>query len=112
MLMTDQEVFNTVWNHIIQQGKPSLDKFGSCLYRGENGEMCAAGVLLPEDYVEEGTPADEIPYIVENFNVKLVQKLQDSHDRFADFEGQVFVENFKESARKVAKDFKLTVPKE
>lgn len=43
-----QETFDIVVKHLLTQNrKCSVD--GSCLYRGPNGDRCAAGVLIPDD---------------------------------------------------------------
>ena len=51
---TLQEVFNIVSAHLLTQIKRSIaqfpdKKYPSCVYRGENGMKCAAGVLIPDD---------------------------------------------------------------
>ena len=54
--MTEQEVFNKVWDHIITQGKPSLSGEGKCRYRGPNGLKCAAGIFLTDEQSGPMTP--------------------------------------------------------
>jgi hypothetical protein len=45
-----QEIFDIVYLHLMAQGKPSMSKDNKmCCYRGEDGTMCAAGVLIPDD---------------------------------------------------------------
>ena len=46
---TLQELFNIVSIHLLNQGKMSLNADGFCSYRGENGLMCAAGILIPDE---------------------------------------------------------------
>lgn len=47
--MTDQEVFNRVALHLLQQNHRSADALGTCSYRGEEGRRCAVGCLIPDD---------------------------------------------------------------
>lgn len=46
-----QAVFNTVAEHLLRQGRKSLDNF-ACAYRGENGAKCAVGVVIPDTLYE------------------------------------------------------------
>ena len=49
-----QEVFEKVSRHLFAQMACSTTAEGSCAYRGSGpGEMCAAGVLLPDNEVNE-----------------------------------------------------------
>ena len=117
--MTEQEVFNKVWDHIITQGKQSLDDRGKCRYRGPNGLKCAAGIFLTDKQAEEldavgetwGAAVQTFPELT-MFPRYLIQKLQSCHDSASiwdddDFE---FLKVFKEKARSVAREFNLTVP--
>jgi hypothetical protein len=56
--MTKQEIFNKVYAHLLKQGVKSemllcaenpVVKVMQCAYRGENGTMCAAGCLIPDE---------------------------------------------------------------
>ncbi len=58
MALDRQEAFNKVWDWFVVQKKPASIKPGSplykrleCLYRGPNGEKCAVGVLIPDDFL-------------------------------------------------------------
>jgi len=46
--MDNQEVYDKVKAHLFSQNRKSLDANGKCAYRGENGAMCAVGVLIPD----------------------------------------------------------------
>lgn len=52
--MTKQEIFNTVCEHLVQQGGrstvPNSSGYMQCAYRGEDGRKCAAGVLLKDEH--------------------------------------------------------------
>jgi hypothetical protein len=117
--MTEQEVFNKVWDHIITQGNPSVNKDGNCLYRGPNGLKCAAGILLTDEQAVESDKVganwsmvlDDYPELrgLPNF---LINDLQLCHDNVACYSYEDFVEDFKERARFVAEKYKLTTPEE
>jgi hypothetical protein len=119
--MTEQEVFNKVWDHIITQGKPSLSDKGMCRYRGSNGLQCAAGIFLTDEQAKElddmGAPwttaAVTFPELT-RFPRYLIQDLQSCHDKASiwDDDEAEFLKVFKDDARKVAKKFNLTVPEE
>lgn len=46
--MTPQEIFDTVYKHLVTQGKRSHED-GYCKYRNPEGLKCAVGCLIPDD---------------------------------------------------------------
>ena len=108
--MTDQEIFDKVWAHIIAQGVPSMNGEGRCLYRGPNGTKCAAGIFLPDDArVWEGFPWDELPHgELGTPDNDIIQDLQYCHDGASDTDD--FLADFKRRARKVAAEYNVEVP--
>jgi hypothetical protein len=46
--MNKQEVYNKVRDHLLKQNAKSKND-NSCAYRGDNGMMCAAGCLIPDE---------------------------------------------------------------
>jgi hypothetical protein len=51
--MTDQEIFDKVSAHLLQQNKPAMED-DSCRYRTSDGLSCAVGCLIaPEVYSED-----------------------------------------------------------
>jgi hypothetical protein len=49
-----QMIFNTVYTHLMLQGRSSVSATGHCKYRGPNGTKCAVGFLIPDSkYIEE-----------------------------------------------------------
>lgn len=49
--MTLQEVFDKVARHLLTQGQRSiLRETGRCAYRGDEGCMCAVGVLIADEH--------------------------------------------------------------
>lgn len=55
--MNTQEIFNTVATHLLTQNArsmgtaPQMEGRG-CLYRGENGRMCAVGCLIKDEFYD------------------------------------------------------------
>lgn len=97
-MIPQQETFDIVVNHLRQQGEKGVDEsLGTCVYRGPNGLMCAAGVLIRDDQyssdmegwgVTSGSSSDKryelskAGKIVEEngHDIKLVIELQNIHD--------------------------------
>ena len=53
-LHTEQQVFDYIAHHLLEQQEHSLNADGECVYHSEDGLKCAAGCLIPdEDYCEE-----------------------------------------------------------
>lgn len=49
--MTDQELFDKTVRHLHRQGHRSVDDVrGECAYRGDDGDMCAAGVHISDEH--------------------------------------------------------------
>lgn len=86
--MQPQEIFDKVVDHLFTQGEPAMGTNTlSCLYRGENGQMCAVGCLIPDDlydvYMEGYGVGDlldtyTLPDLVGNYT--LLSRLQRLHD--------------------------------
>ena len=93
--MNKQEIFDKVASHLITQGvqaKIITDQLlghTSCVYRGPNGTMCAAGCLIPDEEYHmhfEGLPwgnlEDKIPSLASlpGSHHELIVSLQRLHD--------------------------------
>ena len=85
--MNNQEVYDKVKEHLLSQNLRSINPIGECLYRGENGAMCAVGVLIPDDmyyssFESQSCDSEAIRYVLNKFkiDVKFVCKLQIIHD--------------------------------
>lgn len=48
-MITNQEIFDRVADHLIKQGKPARDRTG-CRYRGPGGTQCALGCLIKDEF--------------------------------------------------------------
>ena len=56
-----QKMFETMVNHLARQNSRSVDAYNTCMYRGEDGRMCAVGCLISDeayDPIFETTPAN------------------------------------------------------
>lgn len=49
----NQAIFDTVVNHLRKQKVQSLDDEGRCVYRGNNGAMCAVGCLIKDEFYDK-----------------------------------------------------------
>ena len=115
--MTDQEIFDQVWDWFIVKGNPrALEQdpssiVAACRYRTRDGRKCAFGVLIPDDKYTpkmEGLPGYEvIAEFLPEFrpNRDLIIALQTAHDG----KGQA---NLEREFRGIAQEFGLRVPGE
>lgn len=88
--MTRQEIFNTVADHLLAQGRPAM-RIGTkmCAYRSADGATCAVGCLIPDTHYTpemEGTDFlglvsryDDLPDYFYT-NTSLFTDLQQIHD--------------------------------
>lgn len=103
--MTPQEVFNTVAEHLFQQGKQAGEykeeeiRDGEyapsfkCLYRGPEGTKCAAGFLIPDELYSPTMENRSIHDVLESYpklfellgrNKALLSELQSIHDGYSE----------------------------
>lgn len=86
--MTMQETFDTVVNHLRQQGCKAMEGT-ACQYRGINNTKCAVGCLIPDhEYIAdfEGWSVrydDGLRLLMMRFghNISLLEALQRTHDK-------------------------------
>jgi len=85
--MDNQEVYDKVKAHLLSQGRKSLNANGQCAYRGENGAMCAVGVLIPDSMYSrsmEGAACNavELRDVLDNLGInrEFARRLQQIHD--------------------------------
>jgi hypothetical protein len=85
-----QMIFNTVYTHLIKQGGPSTIR-GACMYRGQNGRMCAVGFMIPDDVYEENMEGTNALSLIAHTpklahltpHMMLLRKMQQIHDTYA-----------------------------
>lgn len=113
--MEAQEIFDTVVRHLFNQGHAALDN-GRCRYRAANGDKCAAGVLITDEYYDpkmEGRPfwllksEFKLPDWLKN-NSDLVEDLQDVHDYLKHPAEQFNLDKLEKLLQTVAKNYGLT----
>lgn len=94
MTKTNQEIFDTVADHLLKQGKRSQSVLNGrevCMYRGDGGLMCAIGCLILDDLYDvamEGDgvehvlsfPGDPLGFVPTFEQVALLRRLQYIHD--------------------------------
>lgn len=109
-----QEIFNRAVGGVVAQGKPSVNNYGLCHYRTEDGLKCAVGQLIPDD---EYDPEFDIRATTTNYRVvshiadklgaspEFLLDLQDAHD--ASHRDHNFVESFIDAANRVARKYDL-----
>ena len=100
---TNQGAFNAVVRHLAKMTKGrSLNENGACSYRGRDGNMCAVGALITDDYLarcRDRQDDSSIRSLVENeqinignVDVDLLQALQNTHDISASWHGARFTD--------------------
>lgn len=115
---TNQDIFNTVWNHfIVGDGQPSIFR-AKCLYRGPKGTKCAVGLLISD---EKYSPEMEnmslsllSGFLGLSEHDNLLHALQDAHDcaaRTPYRTPELFKRYMRAGLKGIALDFNLETPK-
>jgi len=107
--MTNQQIFNKVAKHLIEQNRKSF--YGSCKYK-YGSLKCAIGCLIPDNVYNkkfEGLTVRKLfAFEKERMkecgltwrNIKLLDGLQDIHDQYE-------VESWSEELKDTAREFRL-----
>jgi len=89
MIMTAQEILNTIAQHLIKQGQKSWDLTGlTCRYHTKEGLSCAAGCLLSDDEYSpemEGKRVEVIWHMLPKRllpHLSMIRDCQSIHDAF------------------------------
>lgn len=88
--VSPEKVKSFVLEKLLEQGHPSFAGT-TCLYRGNGGDKCAAGHLLPDkDYDCFSMEAQTIDSVIHNLGIKMskdkekfIMSLQSAHDSIA-----------------------------
>lgn len=119
--MNKQEIFDTVYKALLEQGEPSVNN-GVCAYRGANGNKCAVGHMISDDLYDpefEGFGLELIPEHIINHIVgsvdeyeyvertSLLHKLQKAHDKQMRLYG---LDEWKKRMKEIANEFNLVFP--
>ena len=86
-MLSDQELFDKVVNHLRVQGCKALEN-EHCKYRTASGLKCAAGCLIPDDMYKPSMEGMNIIGVIQNnpnledviSNPGLISRLQFIHD--------------------------------
>ena len=109
--MTNQEVFDTVVQHLAQQKQPAVEgNRSSCYYRTSTGLKCPVGCLIPdEEYQEAFETLEFMTHEVisacpslKTLSETLLIQLQNAHDERAHNAASLQAE-----LRNIARDFFL-----
>ena len=108
--MTEQEIFNTVCDHLMKQGEHSMN-YNGCAYRGLKGQKCAVGCLITDDEYSVGMEGSDVERLFDRGDLpsrlkphaELLVRLQIIHDGGA-------VPNWPTHLRMLAAKRNLTVP--
>ena len=117
---TDQEIFDHGLNHILKQGKASVDG-EACKYRDTVGNSCIIGGMIGDEFYDESFEGKPIGILINyntifqramrEFNIEirfdsigLLRDMQDCHDRAGVYEFDDFIPAFKRRMAKIAKD--------
>lgn len=71
--MNEQEIFDTVVNHLANQKRRSMaifvhgeEEINTCAYRGKNGDMCAVGCLIKDEDYDPEMEAKSVDNLISN----------------------------------------------
>ena len=100
--MNAQEIYNPVRDHLLKQGarSVSVNGYGGCEYRSDDGLKCAVGCLIPDEMYStrlegRGVRSEEVIRVLKNAGVldgivysgrgderlNMLDELQNIHDR-------------------------------
>lgn len=126
-MLTDQQIFDKVWQHfVVERGPWSVNRYGTCQYRGPRGQKCAVGVLIPDDMYQPSMERIEVGDLVfyhqfqavvdyldttNERRAKLLQDLQKAHDEGPyEYTDASFTQAMQDRLMLIAHSYGLTVP--
>ena len=111
--MNAQEIYETVVNHLRQQGERSVGPDGTCLYRSGNGLKCAIGILISDEVYKPEMEEKDLLVLLDQDTINLgpvreeltkhfsmLKEFQKAHDCS-------YPSNWEEDFKKIAKLFAL-----
>jgi hypothetical protein len=127
--MSKQELFNTVFSHLWEQGKSSVKGEGThsydCLYMSSDGLKCAVGCLISDEYYDESIESHNVTDVkvlhaverslnrrVSDAELTLLDNLQKVHDDLVPYNDSpnVWKNIYLMSMYEVANRYDLTLP--
>jgi hypothetical protein len=125
MSMSRQDMFDKAYIALMRQGFQAVvpESEGQCQYRTSTGTRCAIGHLLPDsliDRISQSNNSNNVRILMKLYsevdtllggldNIAFLTRLQECHD-FLSWGGLSFCQEFDSSMRKLAVEYKLTVP--
>ena len=119
--MTNQEIFDKVWNHFVVERKPrsfdyTLDGGCSCRYRDSKGNRCAVGLFIDDADYHPSLEGASVSILVREgrlptallAHLPLLRDLQRAHDQLNASRASVSVH----ALRRVAHTHGLACPVE
>lgn len=79
---TMQQEFDAVVQHLYKQGRPAMGEGGDCLYRSEDGLMCAVGCRIPDSTYDETMEYTPVNSLVQIFPDQLPEEIYQYADMF------------------------------
>lgn len=118
--MTEQEVFDKVVAHLLQQQAYCESENSEPLYRGVNGTKCAIGCLIPDEQYSIDMEQKDVISIVNRYpslpfvdvNLHLMLTLQRLHDGGVGFRfgAQMDMDDIKNRLHNIGIRFNLEIP--
>ena len=91
-LLSGKALFNKIKNHLLTQNRKSADAFGGCMYRDWDGNKCAVGCLIKDEFYSENLEGEYVDnaYVLDTLrksgvsiakaNIEILDKCQSIHD--------------------------------
>ena len=119
MVLTQQQVFDKVWNYFVVEKHEPATNCGDCYYRTEEGRKCAIGIFIPDEvYYEDMECCEPRPLVnllldmgydeLNGMDDNFLLDLRECHD-FSAVYGD-FCLSIKDSLTKLAENYGLQVP--
>jgi hypothetical protein len=111
-----QMIFNTVYTHLMLQGRSSVSATGHCKYRGPNGTKCAVGFLIPDSKYQEDIEGLAVHNLVDLYPqvfsasdalIPLLTSMQMVHDSASHCDPMQFRAYVTDGFRAIAKKYNL-----
>lgn len=83
--MNKQDVFDKIVIHMLTQNAKAQDDFGTCMYRGNEGRMCAVGCLITDeayspDIEKNAADTEEVLQALRNSGIEVASWSQSNAD--------------------------------
>jgi hypothetical protein len=87
-----QKAYEKIRAHLIEQGRPAMNRSGGCVYRNSYGLKCAVGCLISDDAyheaLEDCTPhmdnvieaLEKSGWLFTNGELQCLKEMQEKHD--------------------------------